>query len=109
MTEKELVQRVFLDGVSLDKIGDCGNGYYYELTRDCTDWGLWWYISVCHLGAQKVLECILYAGKLDEWLKTGECCVRRDALKITIENIITKKYTDPKDWVITIQEEPWKV
>ena len=40
MTEKELVQRVFLDGVSIDKIGDCGNGYYYELTRDCTDWDL---------------------------------------------------------------------
>lgn len=115
MTEKELVQKVFLNDAPLDKIGDCGNGYYYELTRDCTDWGLWWYIAVRHLGEQKVLECILYAGKLDAWLDTGECCIRRDALKITIENIITKilpdirQYTDPKDWVITIQEEPWKV
>lgn len=115
MTEKELVQKVFLNDVPLDKIGDCGNGYYYELTRDCTDWGLWWYIAVRHLGEQKVLECILYAGKLDAWLDTGECGIRRDALKITIENIITKilpdirQYTDPKDWVITIQEEPWKV
>ena len=115
MTEKELVQKVFLDGVSIDKIGDCGNGYYYELTRDCTDWGLWWYISVRHLGAQKVLECTLYAGKLDKWLEDGSTCIRRDALKIIIENTFTmltsdvRQYTDPKDWVITIQEEPWKV
>lgn len=115
MTEKELVQRVFLNDVPIDKIGDCGNGYYYELTRDCTDWGLWWYISVRHLGERKVLECTLYAGKLDMWLDTGECCIRRDAFNITIENTFTmltpdvKQYNDPEEWVIKINEEPWRL
>lgn len=113
MTEKELVHRV-LD-FPLDKIGDCGNGYYYELTRDCTDWGLWWYVAVRHLGPQKTLECILYAGKLDKWLETGDTCVRRDAFSITIENTFTmitpdvRQYNEPEDWVIKIKEEPWKV
>ena len=115
MTERELVQRVFLEGVPLDKIKDCGNGYYYELTRDCTDWGLWWYIAVRHLGTHKELECVLYAGKLDKWLETGDTCIRRDAFKITIENTFimltpdVRQYNDPEDWVIKIEEEPWKV
>lgn len=114
MTEKEFVQRVFLD-VPLDKIGNCGNGYYYELTRDCTDWGLWWYVSVFYQGPRKVLKCVLYAGKLDVWLVTGDTCIRRDAFDIIVDNTFTKltddirQYNDPKEWVIKIEEVPCKI
>lgn len=109
MTEKELVQRVFLD-VPLDKIGEISGGYYYELTRDCTDWGLWWYVGVRHLGKTKVLECSLYAGNLDRWLEVGDTCIRRDAFDIIIENTYVllgsdiRQYTDPEEWVIKIEE-----
>ena len=110
MIEKELVQIAFLSDVPLDKIGTIGGGYYYELTRDCTDWGLWWYVGVRHLGSTKVLECSLYAGKLDKWLEDGSTYVRRDAFDITIENTCTlvgsdiRLYNDPEEWVIKFKD-----